>query len=36
VTALVTTFMAGPLIELIYPKRISDREPAAVATEVPV
>jgi Kef-type K+ transport system membrane component KefB len=32
--AIVTTFMAGPLIELIYPKRISDREPAAVAAEV--
>jgi Kef-type K+ transport system membrane component KefB len=32
--ALVTTFMAGPLIELIYPKRISDQEPAAVAAEI--
>jgi Kef-type K+ transport system membrane component KefB len=32
--ALITTFMAGPLIELIYPKRISDKEPAAVAAEV--
>lgn len=32
--ALVTTFMAGPLIELIYPKRISDKEPAAVAAEI--
>jgi K+:H+ antiporter len=34
VMALVTTFMAGPLIELIYPKRISDQKPAAVAAEV--
>lgn len=34
VTALVTTFMAGPLIELIYPKRISDQKPATVAAEV--
>jgi len=34
VMALVTTFMAGPLIELIYPKRISDQEPAAVAAEM--
>ena len=32
--ALVTTFMAGPLLDLIYPKRISDQEPAAVAAEV--
>jgi Kef-type K+ transport system membrane component KefB len=31
--ALVTTFMAGPLIELIYPKRISDQEPAAVVAK---
>jgi Kef-type K+ transport system membrane component KefB len=31
--ALVTTFMAGPLIQLIYPKRISDQEPAAVAAK---
>jgi Kef-type K+ transport system membrane component KefB len=36
VTALVTTFMAGPLIELIYPKRISDKEPVAAAAEVAV
>jgi len=34
VMALVTTFMAGPLIELIYPKRISDQKPASVAAEV--
>ena len=34
VMALVTTFMAGPLIELIYPKRISDQKPAAVASEM--
>jgi Kef-type K+ transport system membrane component KefB len=34
VMALVTTFMAGPLIELIYPKRISDQEPAAVPAEI--
>jgi Kef-type K+ transport system membrane component KefB len=34
--ALITTFMAGPLIELIYPKRISDREPAAVGAEVAI
>jgi K+:H+ antiporter len=34
VMALVTTLMAGPLIELIYPKRISDQEPAAVAAEI--
>jgi K+:H+ antiporter len=33
VMALVTTFMAGPLIELIYPKRISGQESAAVAAE---
>jgi Kef-type K+ transport system membrane component KefB len=33
VMALVTTFMAGPLIELIYPKRISDQEPAAVVAK---
>ncbi|MGH9939752.1 MAG: cation:proton antiporter, partial [Blastocatellia bacterium] len=32
--ALVTTFMAGPLLELIYPKRIGDQEPAAVAAEI--
>jgi Kef-type K+ transport system membrane component KefB len=32
--ALVTTFMAGPLLNLIYPKRISDQEPAAVAAEI--
>jgi hypothetical protein len=32
--ALVTTLMAGPLIELIYPKRISDQEPAAVVAEI--
>jgi Kef-type K+ transport system membrane component KefB len=36
VMALVTTFMAGPLIELIYPKRISDKEPVAAAAEVAV
>jgi Kef-type K+ transport system membrane component KefB len=34
VMALVTTLMAGPLIGLIYPKRISDQEPAAVAAEI--
>jgi Kef-type K+ transport system membrane component KefB len=33
--ALITTFMAGPLIELIYPKRISDQKPAGVAAEAP-
>lgn len=32
--ALVTTFMAGPLIELIYPTQISDQEPAAVAAKI--
>jgi len=31
--ALITTFMAGPLIEMIYPKRISDQKPATVAAE---
>jgi Kef-type K+ transport system membrane component KefB len=34
VMALVTTFMAGPLLDLIYPKRISDKESAAVAAEI--
>jgi Kef-type K+ transport system membrane component KefB len=34
VMALVTTFMAGPLLDLIYPKHISDKESAAVAAEI--
>jgi Kef-type K+ transport system membrane component KefB len=31
IMALVTTFMAGPLLDVIYPKRIRDQERAAVA-----
>jgi Kef-type K+ transport system membrane component KefB len=34
VMALVTTFMAGPLLDVIYPKRIREQQQVAVAPEI--